>query len=81
MTLRERLEALAGVMCDSGHGDEFDRKCLALAAARMAQEDAARLCEAERVDAEGSGDPTDFAYNVATEHCALAIRAAAEALK
>jgi len=81
MSLRDRLIDLSGVMCDSGHGDEFDRKCLALAAARMALEAAVRLCEAERVDAEGSGDPTDFAYNVATEHCALAIRAAGDGLE
>ena len=78
--LRDRLITLA-LEYGRGHYTAKDLEYVARAAARMAQEDAARLCEAERVDAEGSGDPTDFAYNVATEHCALAIRAAGDGLE
>ena len=48
MTLRERLEALAGVMCDSGYGDGYDSKCLAIAAARTALEDLAKACQPTR---------------------------------
>ena len=81
MTLRERLEALAGVMCDSGYGDEYDRKCLALAAARMALEDAARLCEAHKSEYEGlhwteADGPLEMA-----DSCAQSIRAAADGLE
>lgn len=38
------------------------------------RERCARVCEEERVDAEGSGNREDFAYNNAIGHCIDAIR-------
>ena len=77
--LRERLIDLSGVMCDSGHGDEFDRKCLALAAARMALEAAVRLCEKERPAYRINSFDDGIASGA--RDCACAIHAAAGALK
>lgn len=39
---------------------------------RETREEGARVCESERVDE--TGHPDDRAYNLATEHCAAAIR-------
>lgn len=47
---------------------------LALAALEM-RERAAKVCEAEKVDADATGDIADYAYNQAADHCAAAIRA------
>ena len=51
----------------------------AYAAGRAAgMESAAKVCESEVVDADATGEQSDHAYNLATEHCAAAIRALAE---
>ena len=84
MTTRTPFEAWG---YDNGHdmskredGDYADRATYAAdeawEAATAAQiEKDAELCIEERVDAEGSGDATDYSYNAAIEHCVAAIRA------
>lgn len=51
------------------------------ASRKQALEEAAQICEAERVDAQASGASDDRAYNLAIEHCTEAIRQAAQQIK
>lgn len=44
-------------------------------ARNQALEDAAKCCEGEQVNADATGMAEDRAYNIATKHCATAIRA------
>jgi len=46
---------------------------------RQGLEEAAKACEAERVDADETGQADDHAYNRAIEHCATSIRKLGEA--
>jgi hypothetical protein len=43
--------------------------------AAIERERCAKLCEAEKVEANLTGEPTDHAYNTALRHAAAAIRA------
>lgn len=45
------------------------------AATEAERERCAKLCEAEKVEADITNDPTDRAYNMALRHAAAAIRA------
>jgi len=62
-----------GQFCRAGGGDY--EKTFAFRAFEFATERAAKLCEGEAVEELTDGD---LAYNMATRHCAAAIRAGGE---
>lgn len=79
MTLRERLLALADAdaVCDD---DKPYTRALALAAARLALEDAEKVCEAQSFDVGANGDPRDVFHDHACGDCATACRALRDGL-
>ncbi len=57
--------------------EDFARRIALLAASKAREEQRevdAKVCEAEKVDADATSDSGDHAYNVAIDHCAAAIR-------
>lgn len=56
--------------------DEWPSLRLAwMAATRHERSECAKVCEDEKVEADVTGTSEDAAYNMATDHCAAAIRA------
>ena len=71
--LREAADALTALLARAEAAES------ALATVRRdTLEEAAKVCENEKVDAMSTGAEPDYAYNVACDHCQLAIRALAE---
>ena len=58
-----------------GHLDTIEAHLAALSDRDVVLEEAAKVAENEKVDAEGTGHPEDYAYNRACTHSAEAIRA------
>lgn len=88
---RMLLDLLATIHRDGGHKTEeigidlAHEQAIELSAERAqrpatirqeAMEEAARIAEAEKVDADATGEPEDEAYNKACDHIAFAIRSA-----
>lgn len=55
--------------------NEADCRAAMLGAIELEREACAKVCEAESVEAELTGHPSDAAYNMAIKHAAAAIRA------
>lgn len=70
MTLRERVLDVVG--------DSHTHRAVALVVMMLVLDEAAKECENERVDDKNPGACCDIAYNIATGHCAAAIRALAD---